>query len=137
MNDHATSNEGALFQTMDAPSTSALEVVRVGIAVEDATGDDVGTVEYVKMGDRSAATARGSITPGDSDFVRIGLEALAGEEPDVPEPKRSQLLRYGFIKVDGSGLTDTDRYVRGDKVRDVVDETVRLKVRKDQLLAED
>ncbi len=47
-------------------------------------------------------------------------------EPDVPEPLRSQLLRTGFIKVDGSGLADADRYIGADRISEVSGATVRL-----------
>jgi hypothetical protein len=58
-------------------------------------------------------------------------------EPDVPGPLRAQLLRYGFVKVDGPGLTDTDRYVRSDRIASVSGDTVTLSVSKDRLAEEE
>jgi Uncharacterized protein conserved in bacteria (DUF2171) len=57
-------------------------------------------------------------------------------EPDVPGPLRARLLRSGYVKVDGGFLIDTDRYVPADMVASVSDDTVRLKVPKDQLIKE-
>ena len=136
MNDNTTRHGDALFQDTGADGTGTLAAVRNGMTVVDVTGEEVGTVEHVKLGDPAAVTAHGS-TPAPADLGSILVAAVVGSEPDVPEPKHSQLLRYGFVKVDGSGLTDADRYVRGDKVLGVSGDTVWLKVRKDQLLVED
>ena len=104
-----------------------------GMAVLDADGQKVGTVEYVGMGDPSADTTRGNMP-------QMGIfEAFADSvsdrqpEPDVPAPLRDQLLRYGFVKVDGPGLFHTNRYVRSDHIASVTDNTVTLTVRKDDL----
>ncbi len=137
MNDDTMRNDAPLFQDADGPGNEALAHVRNGMRVVDSTGEEVGTVEFVKMGDPRAATARGSTDPGGTSIVGMALDAAFGDEPDLPEAKRSQLLRYGYIKVDGSGLGDTDDYVQGDKVADVSGDTVWLTVRKEQLLAED
>jgi len=114
-----------------------IEHVTEGMMVVDASGDEVGKVEYVQMGDPEAATTEGNELPEPGLIGSIG-QAIFGDErePDVPEPKRSQLLRYGFLKVDGAGLTDADRYVRGDMVAGVSGDTVTLRVAKDQLTAE-
>ena len=137
MNDDTMNNNAALFQDADAPGTEALTHVHDGMGVVDSTGEEVGTVEFVKMGNPRATTMRGSTDPGGTSIVGMALDAAFGDEPDLPAAKRSQLLRYGYIKVDGSGLGDTDGYVRGDKVADVSGDTVRLTVRKEQLLTED
>ena len=116
---------------------SPIERVREGMVVADAAGERLGTVEYVKMGDPEAVTGQGN-EPDEPGLVgRVGMAILGDErEPDVAEPVRSQLLRTGFIKVDGPGLFGTDRYVRGDLIGAVTDDTVTLTVRKDQLPAE-
>ena len=114
----------------------AIARVQEGMHVRDASGEDVGHVEMVQMGDPEAAT-----TAGNEDRPHTGLEhvaeALGAEsEPDVPEPIRSRLVRSGYIKVDGPGLLAADRYVPSEYVRDVFDDTVRLSVRKDDLVRE-
>jgi hypothetical protein len=112
-----------------------LELVVRDMAVVDRAGERVGTVEYVQMGDPEAVTTQGEDyqTPG---IIRDVVRSVVGAEPDVPEPLRSRLLRHGFIKVDGPGLTDTDRYVRGDYVASVSGDTVTLTVAKDRLAEE-
>jgi hypothetical protein len=108
-----------------------------GMTVVDSAGEKVGDVEYVQMGDPQAATTRGNEPDEPGLIGQVGMAILGDErEPDVPEPKRSQLLRYGFIKVDGPGLTDADRYVRSDRIAGVSGDTVTLTVPKDELPTE-
>jgi hypothetical protein len=123
------SDTGSVFRT------EPLELVTQGMVVIDRDRARVGTVEYVQMGDPEAVTTRGQ------DYQATGLigdavRSVFGAEPDVPEPLRSQLLRHGFIKVDGPGLIDSDRYVRGDQVASVGGDTVTLSVTRDQLIEE-
>ena len=131
MNDNTTRTTDHLFEQNDG----LVARVREGMTVRDAAGNDLGKVEQVKMGDADATTTRGSGVPDSGGFVTDILTAALGDI-EVPEPKRSQLLRYGFIRVDGSGLTDTDRFVRGDKIKQVDGDTVTLAVTKDELLTE-
>jgi hypothetical protein len=114
----------------------AIEQVYEGMAVVDSAGEELGKVEFVKMGDPNAATTRGNVRPS-SGLVEVVREAFAGDEPDLPAAKREQLLRYGYIKIDGPGLTDTDRYVRSDRIGGVTDDRVILTVTKAQLPSED
>ena len=113
--------------------TALLELVREGMKVVDLTGETVGTVEYLRMGDPEAATTAGNDFKDPGLLGHLALAFGDEREPDVPEPKRSQLQRYGFIKIDGPGWTDTDRYVRSDRIESVSGETVTLSVSKDQL----
>jgi hypothetical protein len=101
----------------------------------DSTGRELGTVELVRMGDPDAVTTRGN-EPAPAEVVEAVSAAVFGSEPEVPEPKRSQLIRLGFIKIDGPGLSDTDRYVRSDHISAVSGERVVLAVSKEQLLVE-
>ena len=124
-------NDGSLFPADDRP----ISRVRVGMTVRDASGQDLGTVERVEIGDPDAATTQGN-APAHHDIVTDFAAAAFGGDAEVAEPKRSQLLRYGFIRIDGPGLTDTDRFVRSDKIENVAGNTVTLSVTKDQLPAE-
>jgi hypothetical protein len=119
-------------------NTSILERIQEGMHVVDSTGEKVGKVEYVQMGDSEAVTTAGNDRRPNDVVGLVGDALLPDEaEPDVPEPLRSNLRRTGYLKVDGHGLTDTDRYVPGDRVRDVAGDVVRLTVRRDQLAKED
>ena len=111
--------------------------VQEGMHVRDAADQDVGEVEMVQMGDAMAATTEGNEEQRPHDALEYVAESLGAErEPDVPEPLRSRLVRSGFIKVDGPGLLQTDRYVSSEYVRSVDRDTVRLSVRKQDLVRE-
>ncbi len=120
----------------DQAGLGPIERVREGMRVIDAAGDDIGAVEFVKMGDPGAATV-GADAPRDGGF----LQDIAGvfgfdSEPNLPDALRARLMRVGFIKIDGAGLTDTDRYVMADKIAGVASDTVRLTLPKNRLATE-
>lgn len=115
-----------------------IEAVQEGMMVVDRSSERVGKVNLVQMGDPEAVTTEGNELPAPGLIGQIGM-ALVGDqrEPDVPEPERSRLLRTGFIKVDGAGLFDHDRYVPSDQIGSVTDKTVTLTVLRRELIRED
>jgi hypothetical protein len=124
-------SEGAIFRT--AP----IEMVHAGMAVVDNTGDRLGKVEMVHMGDPGASTTRGN-EPRPENFAEKILDTFNDEdaEPDVPEPLRSQLVREGYVKIDGPGIFDTDRYLRSDQIGRVVDDVVHVRVSRVEIARE-
>ena len=120
-----TPEGGAYSDTVEGGPISQ---VREGMGVVDAAGDDVGKVDYVKMGDPSAQTTMGE----ESDDGGL-MGGFGGGEPDVEEPFRSELIRVGFIKVDVSGWFTGHRYARADQIASVSGDTVMLSVNKDSL----
>jgi len=117
---------------------AAIERVQEGMRVVDASGEDIGKVEYVQMGDPDAVTTQGN----ERTVTGLAGTVLEGDlpdasEPDVPNPLRSSLRRTGFLKIDGKGLRDKDRYVSSERVRDVSGDVVRLDLRKAQLIPEE
>jgi len=116
---------------------ATIERVQEGMRVVDATGEDIGKVEYVQMGDPAAVTAQGN----QRTVTGLAAGVLEGDlpdaaEPDVPNPLRASLRRTGFVKIDGKGLLDKDRYVSSERVREVSGDVVHLDVRKSELAAE-
>jgi hypothetical protein len=130
--EHRTTSAG-----MSVTNLGPIELVREGMTVVDSTGEKVGKVEGLKMGDPGAATEQGNELQ-DTGVLGSIAEAFAGDErePDVPGPARARLLRSGYIKVDGGFLIETDRYVPADMIASVGDDTVHLKMPKDQLIKE-
>jgi hypothetical protein len=104
----------------------ALSEVREGMRVLDANGDEVGTVEQLKMGDPTAATAAGQTDGGDDGLFEDLVEGLAGGGDDLPDEQRERMLRLGYIKVDRAGLFKDDIYVTGDDIRRVSGDSVHL-----------
>ena len=94
------------MQEGEASHAKLIDQVRTGMMVVDAAEEPLGTVAYVGRSDPGATA--------DAD------------EPEVPEPERSELRRSGFIKVEGAGLSDTDRYVKSERIAAVSGDTVRL-----------
>ena len=110
--------------------------VAEGMHVIDSTGTDLGTVEEVKMGEPGAATAQGQHTGEPHGIVESIVETVSGTEPEVPDELAEHLLRVGYLKVDGKGLLDRDRYVAADQIAAVEADTVHLRVTRDQVGAE-
>ena len=126
------------MQSSDFGRTDAIGRVQEGMHVVDSSGEDIGRVEFISMGEPQAATTAGNEDRGRPGILGDVAEAFGGErEPDVPEPLRSRLVREGYIKVDGPGLLDTDRYVPSEYVRDVSEDRVQLSVPKQRLTRED
>ena len=96
-----------------------IEQVFEGMRVVDADGEEVGKVEFVKMGDPEAVT-------------------IAGEDPStmplVPSPFAERLLRVGYIQIDRKGLFARDAYAAATEIERVEGETVHLNLPKDMLL---
>lgn len=107
-----------------------------GMTVVDSTGAEIGKVELVKMGDPEAVTPAGQDAGESEGVVRALADSIFGSEPDVPGPLAARLLRMGYLKVDGKGLLEADRYVASDQIAEVVEDTVRLRVPKDELTKE-
>jgi sporulation protein YlmC with PRC-barrel domain len=109
-----------------------LDQIHHGMRVVDASGETIGHVDYIKMGDPGAATVDSGPPPENGL-----LDAMLGDgEPDVPEPLHSRLLREGYMKVDGTGWLGRDRYAPGDEIARIAGDTVTLTVDKDHLIDE-
>jgi hypothetical protein len=108
-------------------------MVREGMKVVDAAGDEIGHVDYVKMGDPQAAGISDAEVQGTNDLVDVVAEAFRGPS-EIPVTIRERLLRLGFIHVDGKGWFDKDRYVPADAIAAVTADTVRLSATKDDLV---
>ena len=118
---------------MQSNVNSAPIAVQEGMLVVDATGENVGKVAYVKMGDPDAVTTQGNEPTATGLTERLAEVVAPDGEPDMPEPLRTNLLRTGFIKIKGHGLFAKDHYVSIERVRDVSGDEVRLDVAKDSL----
>ncbi len=111
--------------------STPIAAVRQGMSVVDVAGERVGVVELVKAGDPDAATPQGQVADG---LVAEVKGAFGGGEPRVPSELASQLVRVGFVKVDGRGILGRDVYVAAVQVKDVVDGVVHLGVSQTELL---
>jgi len=131
--EHRTTSAG-----MSVTNLGPIEMVREGMHVVDANGDQIGKVEDLMMGDPQAVTDEGNELR-DTGFIGNLAEAIGGDErePDVPGPARAKLLRTGYIKVESGFFAGADRYVPADMIASVNKDTVHLRLPKDQLIKED
>lgn len=111
--------------------STPIAAVRRGMSVVDLAGERVGVVELVKAGDPEAATSEGQASGG---LVAEAKRAFRSGEPRVPAELASQLVRVGYVKVDGQGILGRDVYVAAVQVKDVVDDVVHLGVSQTELL---
>jgi hypothetical protein len=106
--------------------------VREGMQVVDSAGADVGMVERVKMGDPGAITASVADATAAEELMS-GFGSLFTGGLEISDAKARELLRTGFILVDGPGLADMDRFVPAGRIGRVERDTVHLTVGREQL----
>jgi hypothetical protein len=111
--------------------STPIAAVRRGMTVVDLAGERVGVVELVQAGDPEAAASEGQAPGG---LVAEAKRVLGTGEPRVPAELASQLVRVGYVKVDGRGILGRDVYVAAVQVKDVVDGVVHLGVSQTELL---
>lgn len=118
-----------------------LHQVYEGMNVYDSSGDEIGSVRKVFLGavsDEMHERGMGPATAPDPAMREDSLvdnlaEAFSAADP-LPEAVRGQLLRQGFIRIDTAGLFESDRYATPDQIESVSEDTVRLNLRKDDLI---
>lgn len=106
--------------------------VRTGMAVVDADGNKVGTVDDVRMADSGTVTAAGQGSP-DSDTVLSWLGQAFGAGSDMSRQAQERLARLGYLRVDASGIFSGHRYAAADQIAAVSEDRVHLSVAADQL----
>lgn len=113
-----------------------IEQVHDGMQVVDSSGDDLGKVTYMKMGDPDAVTTGGEYEPMDGGLLG-DTEGLFGieDEPKTEGSEREQMIRTGFIKI-GGGLFRKAHYATAAQIASVSGDTVTLNVMKDGLAQE-
>lgn len=111
-----------------------ISMVREGMKVFDGSGDEIGKVDLVRMGDPSAATTSDNRATGSGDVLTDLGAAVFGTDTTLPEPVADRLIRSGFVRVDGKGWIDTDRFVHAEEIATVTNDTVTLNVPKERLI---
>lgn len=112
-------------------NTGPIDLAVRGMRVVDANGDEIGKVDDIKMGDPAAATTQGEVYDDGGLLDDIGRAVFGGSA--LPEQIRDNLLRIGYLRVDGKGWFDTDYFVAANQVARVEGDTVHLSVAKEEL----
>ena len=112
-----------------------------GMKVRDQTGDLIGTVEYVYLGEVAESPQEFGYQEQTS-LARMNSEGSLIEEfaqailltERVSDFWRERLLSYGFIRINSTRLFTPDRYAMPSQIARVVDERVLLWVKRDELI---
>jgi hypothetical protein len=112
-----------------------------GMAVHDQSGEKIGTVEYVYLGEVAETPEefgggeRSTFTLASSEgsFIEDFAKAVLLTER-VSEFWRERLLSYGFIRINGRGLFSADRYAMPSQIAGVADHRVVLSADWDELI---
>lgn len=123
-------------------SNSILNQVHEGMRVCDRNSNDIGTIRKVFLGSVTEEMNERGEGPAtapdhqmrDDNLVDNLAEAFSAQDP-LPESLRGRLLRHGFIRIDTSGLFESDRYALADQIESVSEDCVRLRLAKDELIA--
>ncbi len=115
-------------------SAALMARVRTGMKVFDAAGDEVGSVADLSMGDPEAATVEGNEVRPTGGVLRDLAEAVSdtSDEPNVPEPLHSRLIREGYVKI-SPGVFRSDVYVSSEQIGQVDQDRVTLTVGRHEL----
>jgi hypothetical protein len=122
--------EGEMYS--DTIESGPISKVMIGDAVVDSTGNEVGTVKFVKMGDPNAVTDEGQ---EDDSPGFLGLGGADYDMGNLSQQARHQLMRVGFIHINVS-MAD-DRFAGAGQIARVENNTVYLSVPEANLIGQD
>jgi hypothetical protein len=108
-----------------------------GMKVLDAKGEEIGKVDQLQMGDPEGVTEEPDLYKRKMEgplLTRVVDQYRPTGDIDAPPSARAHLLRMGYIRIDGKGWLDVDRYASADQIESVDEHHVRLKVPKEALV---
>ena len=116
-----------------------LSKVHKGMKVYDQAQNEIGKVEYVQFGDEDPLkpgpeTATVSRAQRNQEYTLVHDIANAFQTDDLPDTLKERLMRYGFIRLDASGLFNADRYIFPNQIKSVDGNRVTLNVGKAELV---
>lgn len=115
-----------------------LSKIHKGMVVYDEAQNEIGTVEYVQFGDEDPLRpGTRAVTPGETgESGQWLMESIADvfAPDDLPETLRERLLLYGFVRVDGPGLFNADRYIFPNQIQSVNGNRITLNISKNELI---
>jgi hypothetical protein len=113
-----------------------------GMLVTDRYGEVVGTVGLVYAGGASDAAIERALSIADAVAANGGGQvgessrapSVTFASDDVPPEVRVRMLRRGYFRIDGPGITGVRRYVTPDQIAGVTGNRVRLYASRAELL---
>ncbi len=134
----------SMRQNDSEQARSVMSMIRTGMAVYDASGDKIGTVEDLYFGadaDAPANDVSGAATTGMARTTRGGgllddlLRGVFGKD-DMPDTLRNRLLNEGFIQIEPGTLLGGDMFATPDQIAGVTTDGVKLNLNRKQLITE-
>jgi hypothetical protein len=106
-----------------------------GMAVHDRDEQPIGEVQLVYYGGASEAaiarTLRGAAVAGAGETGEANWGAFGDDK--VPPELRARLLRHGYIRIEGAGITGVRRYVTAEQIADAIGNRVLLHASREEL----
>jgi hypothetical protein len=123
-------------------NTPQISQVKEGMKVFDRDGKEIGSVEEVYLGAVSPLAddlGRGpqqtdAPMPAQQGTIIDDLARGMGSDEELPDVVRARLLRSGFIRISASGLFSGERYAIPEQIEAVLNDRVKLKSLKDDLI---
>lgn len=109
-----------------------IQQIEAGMPVVDSTGDTIGDVTFVHPGIDATGPHTVTQVPGESDIAIPQAVRDQLPEGSLPVEVRGRMVQLGFIRV-GTGPLDGDHYVLTDQIAYVSDDTVHLRIAKNDI----
>jgi hypothetical protein len=111
-----------------------------GMPVYDQTGNRIGTVEYVYLGELSEPDEEfgqgqlsSTLESSEGSLIEDFAKAIVLTE-QVSDTLRERLLCHGFMRITSTGFFSADRYVMPAQIASVADDRVMLCVSREKLI---
>ena len=109
--------------------------INEGMTVIDRDEQVIGTVQLVYYGGASAEAVERAMR---LQAVAAALAPTAEESTfssDVPPELQARLLRYGYIRIEGPGITGLKSYVAPEQISGSVGDQLQLHASRDELVS--
>jgi len=111
--------------------------VKEGMEVYDNAGEQVGTVNFVRIGEEDPTNIEVEAATGDprtppQNKILEEVARVLGKMDNIPDEIKERMWRYGYVRID-MGTLHSDRIALHTEVDRVADNRVRLSVNQDEL----
>jgi hypothetical protein len=123
-------------QQAGEPELSLPGRINEGMTVYDSADQPIGTVQLVYYGGASPEAVERALKPREGGVNAAAAEATdwgAFGSDDVPPELRARMLRQGYVRIEGPGITGLKCYVMPEQIANVVADRVELHGTRDEL----
>ena len=125
----------------EAPALSEEQIlglpggVNEGMTVVDRAEQVVGTVQLVYYGGASAEAVERAMRLQELAATLAPATEGSTFSSDVPPDQQERMLRYGYIRIEGPGITGLHSYVTPEQIAGVVGDQVQLHASREELVS--